>query len=171
VKLPILSILFLVLILAVPRAELEIPRSVFGSGGGDVAGSHVLRSTLGQNSAGISTSSEYALELGFWTQYMLLVTAAEEPSPALPGVFCLGQNHPNPFNPVTEITFGVPERAWVNIQLHGVDGRLLQTLVDAWFLPGNHVVKLDASHLASGIYLYRMRAGAFVETRKLILVK
>ena len=89
----------------------------------------------------------------------------------LPADFGLDQNYPNPFNPETNITFQVPFDSRVTLAVYDVIGRRVATLVDDMLDAGHHQVTFDGTHLASGVYLYRMRAGDFVQTRKLILVK
>jgi choice-of-anchor B domain-containing protein len=90
---------------------------------------------------------------------------------ALPGTFMLRQNYPNPFNPTTTISFGVPVATQVSLELFDVLGRSVGVLVNGFVQRGYHSVGIDASHLASGIYLYRLRAGEFVQTRKMVVSK
>jgi len=89
----------------------------------------------------------------------------------LPATFGLEQNYPNPFNPATNITFQVPVDSRVTIEVFDVLGRRVATLVDDILDAGHHQVTFDGTHLASGVYLYRMQTGDFVQTRKLMLVK
>lgn len=78
---------------------------------------------------------------------------------------------PNPFNPVTRITFFLPETRTVRLNVYDVRGALIESLVDGRRGAGEHVVEWDAGHLPSGIYFYRLDAGGFTETRKAILLK
>ena len=89
----------------------------------------------------------------------------------LPAAFGLDQNYPNPFNPATNIAFQVPENSRVTLEVYDVTGRRITTLVDDNLDAGYHEVTFDGTRLASGVYLYRMQAGDFVQTRKLMLVK
>lgn len=89
----------------------------------------------------------------------------------LPAEFALEPNYPNPFNPSTEIRFALPEAAHVRLSIYDVTGREVARLVDQSMPSGHHRVTWDAGHLASGIYLYRLTAGAFVETRRMVLSK
>jgi hypothetical protein len=98
------------------------------------------------------------------------VTRAEDGA-EIPRVFGLSQNYPNPFNPTTNIHYQVPHRAHVSIEVYDIVGRLVTTLVNESREPGYHVATFDGSVLASGVYLYRMHAGEFVQTMKLMLVK
>ena len=97
---------------------------------------------------------------------------------SLPKAFALDQNSPNPFNPATTISYSVPEGNAVSVRLDIFDirGRLVRTLVDETKDAGTYHILWDGtdargSHLASGVYLYRMRSGQFVQTRKMVLLK
>ena len=85
--------------------------------------------------------------------------------------FELSQNYPNPFNPATIINYQIPKEGIVTIKIFDTLGKEVKTLVNAYKSQGKYSVSFDASHLASGVYFYRMQAGSFVETRKLILMK
>lgn len=88
-----------------------------------------------------------------------------------PEDFALDQNYPNPFNPATVISYDLPETAHVTLEVYDLQGRLIGTLVDEEQQAGNHEATWDASDLASGVYLYRLSAGDFVQTRKMMFVK
>ncbi|MCS6989720.1 MAG: M14 family zinc carboxypeptidase [Chloroherpetonaceae bacterium] len=100
-------------------------------------------------------------------------TSAVSPSPEKPRQFRLEQNYPNPFNPTTTIAYSLPVDGEVRLELFDVLGRQAATLVNERQSAGEHRYLLDASRLAlaSGVYFYRLRAGGFVQTRKLMLVK
>ena len=89
----------------------------------------------------------------------------------MPDEFALHQNYPNPFNPSTTICYALPNRSHVTLAVFNSLGQQVATLVEGEVEAGYHDVKLDASYLASGVYLYQLRAGTFVEVRKMILVK
>jgi len=89
----------------------------------------------------------------------------------LPSNFTLSQNYPNPFNPVTKIKYSIPKTSFVNITVYDVLGREIKTLVNEEKTPGNYEVEFNASGLPSGVYFYRILAGSFSETKKLILLK
>ena len=89
----------------------------------------------------------------------------------LPLSYGLDQNYPNPFNPTTSIRYQLPQSAHVTLKIYDVSGRLIVTLVDEQRSAGRHTARFDASNLASGLYLYRMQAGEFMQTRKLMLIK
>lgn len=102
-------------------------------------------------------------------------TNAVEPNPlsGIPTEFVLEQNYPNPFNPSTRIQFAIPAGTYghTSLRVHDVLGKEVATLVDKELGPGSYNVTFDASRLSSGIYFYTLRSGAFVGTKKLILLK
>lgn len=97
-------------------------------------------------------------------------------SRTIPVEFYLHQNYPNPFNPVTTIKFEVPSiEAYRNTHLrlgvYDILGKEIATLIDQEFKPGMYEVKWDGTDYASGIYFYRLEAGTFTETKKMVLLK
>lgn len=90
---------------------------------------------------------------------------------AVPAKFSLGQNYPNPFNPVTRIQFSVASPQLVTLRVFDVLGREVTTLVNEAKPPGEYSVEWDAANRPSGVYYYRMTAGAFTETRKLAVIR
>lgn len=91
--------------------------------------------------------------------------------PMLSESYKLYQNYPNPFNPVTTISYSVTEPTSVTLEIYDALGRKVQSLEDRVNNPGMYSVQFDASHLPSGVYYYRMRAGDYIETKRLILLK
>ncbi len=85
--------------------------------------------------------------------------------------FDLSQNYPNPFNPVTHINYTVPEVGPVKLAVFNVLGDEVSTLVNTVVTPGVHSASWDAGDMPSGVYFYRIEAGSFTQTRKLLLVK
>ncbi len=83
----------------------------------------------------------------------------------------LEQNYPNPFNPRTTIAFALAEEADVTLEVFDAAGRLVATLVDESKGAGRHTIGFDASRLSSGVYFYRLRAGEFVQQKKMVLLK
>ncbi len=93
-------------------------------------------------------------------------------SPAgIPGEFRLEQNYPNPFNPTTTIQYTVPENVHIKIQLFNVFGQAVATLVDVERDAGYYAVRWDASSLPSGVYFYRLKAGPFTGTKKMLFLR
>ena len=89
----------------------------------------------------------------------------------VPEAFALRQNYPNPFNPATTITYDVAEPSDVRVLVHDLLGKAVAVLVDEHHAAGRYEVTFDASGLASGAYLYTLRAGDFTQTRRLVLLK
>lgn len=83
----------------------------------------------------------------------------------------LGQNYPNPFNPSTIISYSVYRSAVVTITLYDALGREIKTLLRDFKMPGNYKFTFDADGLASGVYFYKLQAGSFIETKKMVLIK
>ena len=100
---------------------------------------------------------------------------------ATPHSYKLDNNYPNPFNPSTKISWQSPVSSWQTLKIYDVMGNEVATLVDEYKLAGSYEVEFsakggsasggDASNLASGIYFYKLQAGAFAETKKMILTK
>jgi hypothetical protein len=97
-----------------------------------------------------------------------VLTHVEE---ALPTVYALEQNYPNPFNPSTRIQFGMPQTSHVKLEIYNGLGERIATLVDETRQAGYYSEQFDATGLASGLYFYRLQAGDFVDTKKLVLLK
>lgn len=89
----------------------------------------------------------------------------------LPVEFSLGQNHPNPFNPMTTIKFSLPRDSNVVLRVFNVRGQAVQTLISGSMSAGAHEVTWDARQHPSGVYFYRIEAPGFQETRKMIMLK
>lgn len=89
----------------------------------------------------------------------------------LPREFLLQQNYPNPFNPVTAIKYTLPKSSQVNLTVYDVQGRLVAELLKQFQTAGEHSLRFDVRHLASGIYFYKLSAGGVVQTRKMLLAK
>ncbi len=95
-----------------------------------------------------------------------------------PEDFFLSQNYPNPFNPSTKIKYTIPsvtlsgvEGSRVSLKVYDVIGNEVATLVNEEKPAGSYEVNFDAKGLSSGIYFYKLQAGSFVETKKMILIK
>ena len=88
-----------------------------------------------------------------------------------PGGYVLLQNYPNPFNPTTTIRYGIPRQSAVTLSVFNTLGQHVATLVNETQAAGYHEVKFDGSNLASGVYFYRLTAGYFVATNRLLLLR
>ncbi|MEQ8525277.1 T9SS type A sorting domain-containing protein [Gracilimonas sp.] len=102
-----------------------------------------------------------------------IATSSEEneQTEELPQRFNLGQNYPNPFNPSTTIGYSLPEPAEVEIKVYDMLGREVKTLVNDFRNAGQHKVTFDSGNLSSGIYIYKIRAGNYTNSKKMTLLK
>tara|TARA_R110002049_G_scaffold25131_1_gene88482 strand:- start:731 stop:4429 length:3699 start_codon:yes stop_codon:yes gene_type:complete len=99
-----------------------------------------------------------------------MVTVSNEPE-ELPLTFKLEQNYPNPFNPSSTIQFTLPQAGDVRLDVFTITGQLVTTLVNNRLGSGEHSVTFDASNLASGVYIYRIMSGKFVQSKRMTLIK
>jgi hypothetical protein len=97
--------------------------------------------------------------------------SVQQPDAQLPMSMYLHQNYPNPFNPSTTIRYALPEAAQVRLEVYTLTGQRVAVLASGEQRAGWHTVAFDGSALASGVYIYRLQAGGFVQTRKLMLIK
>jgi hypothetical protein len=103
-------------------------------------------------------------------------TVTGDDFPAVPARFALHQNAPNPFNPLTAISFDLPEPSPVRLAVYNVRGELVSVIVDRFMSAGHQEVvwkgvDRHGSSLASGIYFYRLEAGDYIHTRKMVLMR
>ena len=89
----------------------------------------------------------------------------------IPNTYSLSQNYPNPFNPSTKISFDIPSASNVNLTVYNILGAEVKVLANEYLAAGKYDVQFRASDLPSGTYFYRLRAGDFTETKKMILIK
>ena len=85
--------------------------------------------------------------------------------------FGLSQNYPNPFNPTTQINYQLPKSGFVSVKVYNIVGKEIATLVNGEKQAGIYTVNFNAVNLPSGVYIYTLKAGGFVETKKLLLLK
>jgi hypothetical protein len=90
---------------------------------------------------------------------------------AVPSVYSLSQNYPNPFNPSTQIEFNIAKHGPVNLKVFDLLGREVMTLVNEVKAPGTYTIRWDAGSVPSGVYFYRLMAGDFSQSRKLMLLR
>jgi hypothetical protein len=83
----------------------------------------------------------------------------------------LNQNYPNPFNPSTKISFSIPQSGFVSLKIYDLTGREVANLVNNRMEAGTYEYDFDGTKLTSGIYFYRINAGAYSETLKMMLIK
>ena len=89
----------------------------------------------------------------------------------IPKEFSIDQNFPNPFNPVTNLEFGISDLGFVSLKVYDITGKEVATLVNEIKPSGRYEVKFDGSNFASGVYFYKIQTGNYSETRKMFLIK
>ena len=97
--------------------------------------------------------------------------AVQNISTEIPDEFSLEQNYPNPFNPITNLEFGISDLGFVSLKVYDILGKEVVTLVNEKLSPGNYKVEFDGSGLTSGVYFYKLTAGEFTETKRMMLIK
>ncbi len=100
-----------------------------------------------------------------------VITSVNDVHLHLPTEYALSQNYPNPFNPTTVISYQLATNSFVNLDIYDMLGRKIKTLVSEHQNTGLHSVTFNASNLSSGVYFYRLTAGSFLETKKLMLLR
>jgi hypothetical protein len=99
------------------------------------------------------------------------LTGIEDVTATIITEFVLHQNYPNPFNPSTTIEFTLPKAEFTSLKVYNILGKEVSTLISKKLNQGNHTYQFDGKNLASGVYYYRLEAGNYVETRKMIYLK
>ena len=99
------------------------------------------------------------------------ITSVKVLNSDLPDGFALTQNYPNPFNPLTTIRYAIPHSAKVKLAVHDMLGRKIETLVDEEQSAGWKEVQWNAQNISSGVYFYKLSAGNYLQTRKMLVVK
>jgi hypothetical protein len=115
--------------------------------------------------------SRYQIALPFLSDAMSQTTDVEDEPGGRPETFLLQQNYPNPFNPSTTIEFVLPEASTVSLTVHTLIGQEIDTVVEGERPAGRFRETWDAEGLPSGVYLYSLRAGGYVSTKKMLLMR
>lgn len=166
----IITLVLLFSVMAVPAVKAQ---SVISFAGGTFEGSGIsLAFSAGEVVAGNFESPSMRLTGGFGNGVDLVSTSNEDILLDLPTQFRLSQNYPNPFNPSTNIQFDLPKPSDVKLEVFNAIGAKVATLTNERKSAGFYTIRFDASHLASGMYLYRLVAnGKVISTQKMLLIK
>ena len=118
---------------------------------------------------------------GEWSEYSEIISITMQwmnigNSKGLPNDYRLNQNCPNPFNPTTTLSYELPKDILVNIVIYDTMGKIIKTLVNGFQTSGYKTIKWDATNeqdypVSAGLYIYKIQAGHFVDTKKMILLK
>jgi photosystem II stability/assembly factor-like uncharacterized protein len=124
----------------------------------------------------ISLSDKYLFvgtrNYGIWKLPLAdIATGIKDKTVDLPTKYLLNQNYPNPFNPSTTIKYELPQSGFVSLKVYDILGREVQTLVNGNKIKGTYEVSFNGSNLASGVYLYKLKAGNFTSIKKMMLIK
>lgn len=153
-------------------AQYQISNRLFSSGGYTTStANNILSGSIGESFIGYTANATNQQQTGFWYVYQQTTITDVEDEETIPLVFNLEQNYPNPFNPATTIKFAVPEKSNVLIKAYDILGSEVATLVNEEMDAGWYEKNFNAKGLASGIYFFRMEAGNFISTKKMILLR
>jgi len=120
---------------------------------------------------GATAAEAIALMDSAQAKYGKFVTSVEKTTAVVPAHFALEQNYPNPFNPSTQIRFGLSVRSSVTLTVYDALGRSMRTLVNQQLDAGEYTSMFDAAGLSSGVYFYVLKAGSFVESKRMVLIR
>jgi len=103
--------------------------------------------------------------------YLTSALGVQNHQAGIPTRFDMKQNYPNPFNPVTKINYEIPKASFVTIKVFDILGREVASLVNGNLEAGYYTYDFDASALSSGVYIYKITAGSFEKTMRMMVVK
>ena len=135
----------------------------------DIALPNPLASTLPAGGSGINPPGSTAPPTRF--AFTVGTISVISNNTNIPEIYKLFENYPNPFNPETNIRFLIKDDGFVSIKVYDITGRLVNVLVNQKLFAGDYTVKFDGASLASGVYLYRIETGNFVDTKKMMLIR
>ena len=132
-------------------------------------GTYSMNGTIGQAVIGVTSGTTYVADQGFWHS---LSAASDVRQDGPSAGYNLEQNFPNPFNPSTVVRFSIPERVKVTLKVMNLLGEEVKRLIDGeYYDAGTYDVDFLAQGLPSGTYVYRLEAGNYVKSRKMVLAK
>jgi hypothetical protein len=148
----------------IPAGEFKESQGIYNL----VLNSNVLADSIVSLSFKVSISSDGYV---YWYDSSQVVLSIDKDTPNVPTTYSLSQNHPNPFNPSTKITFTLPKPEHVILAVYNTLGQKVATLLNTKMNVGSHDVQFNASTLPSGIYFYRIQAGEFSQVKKMVLLR
>jgi hypothetical protein len=152
--------------------QVTLTSFVIASGGVTMSGgTYSSTGTTGQGLIGSSSGVTYSVNGGFWGGSGTILDVETEKTGEMPGSFALYQNFPNPFNPNTVIRFELPMTAFVSLRVYDRIGREVSSLVNELKEVGTYEVRFGGMNLASGVYVYRLQAGEYVQSKRFVLLK
>ena len=167
--------IFLIIIITnstIIKGQLQLNKYVFSNGGKTVSSEeNTLSLTVGQSIIGRSNNNLYSGEIGFWYQYEVILVNLDEEDNRIPIEYELFQNYPNPFNPHTTIEYSIPKECYVSLIVYDILGREVVKLVNEKQKEGTYKILFNGNKLASGFYVYRIKAGKYIETKKMVYLK
>jgi len=170
---PVLLLCLVGLVHSSVAQNTKVSWSTFSMGlTGSQTSNTLVKSLPGQNFVGTSLQATTQITSGFLVDTLFrAVSVAVREEEGLPLAYVLEQNYPNPFNPRTTIRYGIPVYSRVTIMVYNILGQQVAELVNGEVEAGFHEVQFEASNFSSGVYFYRIRAGEYVQTKKLLLLK
>lgn len=137
------------------------------------AGSRVILMGFGFEAINTEATREAVMQrvIGFLDGSIVVNVDDNGTNRFLPSHVTLEQNYPNPFNPSTTIRYELPKQVLVSLKVYNVLGQEVASLVSEVQIAGKHQVEFHGENLSSGVYFYRLQAGEFVDTKKLVLLK
>ena len=152
--------------------QITLGAGVFATGGGMFSGAtYAAAGSIGQGVIGRSTGTSFAASAGFWGDGGIILDVEGLAGAEEPGEFDLRQNYPNPFNPLTRIELRIRNSDFLVLKIYDLLGREVAVLINEMKDAGTYTVDFDGSALASGVYIYRMTSGSFIQTRRMILLR
>ena len=131
-------------------------------------------STAGNYEIRVIARSEHGIEVDWSDPHLIIITgfvAVDNSETKTVNEYSLKQNYPNPFNPITNITFMLPQKEFVRLTIYDIVSREICTLINENRSAGEHIIEFDGSDLANGLYFYKIVAGSYTCTKKLLLIK
>ena len=147
-------------------------RLTVSSGGGlSSDGIFINQVVMGQTASEQSSDSLFFGGGGFFGGGDDWITSIDDSKALIPLLFELSQNYPNPFNPATTISYSLAEPSDVRLEIYNILGQRVTVILYERMEAGSHTLIWDAGDIPSGVYFYRIKAGDFEDTKKMLLLK